>query len=193
MKSKHTHVPSERKTKIRILKLRKRGRTAILILSLFVNGYLIHKLELFNRESKSTVIVKTDGVVQKEMVSKIFNLSNYKSVSKFSASAQDRFDRLVRGYAEDSKTPKEKRYINGKLRDDWSRRCVDRVRRITNLQARVYDLEVVLGILFNGVEATHVTEAMEATKYEERLAEMSNYYAGFLDEYSYNLIVRRVD
>ena len=194
MKIKENPTTIRRRQTIRRLKFKRKTIVVLFSLSLLINAYSIHELIVFNDATKTTVVVKNNNDTQKSMVDKIYNLSNYRSVSKYSASAQDRLDKLSKAYAQDIETPKEKLYsANGNVKSGWARYCKDKVRRIVNLQSRVYDLETVLDSFFNGVDKTSLTLAIRAKGYEEKLSEMSNYYASFLDEYSYNLIVQTVD
>lgn len=193
MKNKETSIAIQRKSKVKSLRLKRKTKSVLFLLSLFANIYAIHRYVVFNIDKQTIVIVKTNEDTQKNMVEKIYNLNNYKSVSKFSATAQDRFNKLVKAYNDDIQTPKERRYSGNYVKKDWERYCKDRVRRIVNLQSRVYDLETVLDNMFSGVQNTQMTEAIKTKGYEDKLSEMSNYYAGFLDEYSYNLIVQTAD
>jgi ribosomal protein L30/L7E len=193
MKNRETPIAIKRRATVKTLRLKRKTKSILFVLSLIINAYCINKMVLFNNESKTTVIVKNNDATQKSMVEKIYSLSNYKSVSKFSATAEDRYNKLIRAYSEDSLTPRERRYSEGVVKRDWERYCKDRVRRIVNLQSRIYDLEKVLENMFNGVDNTQMMDAIKAKGYEEQLSEMSNYYASFLDEYSYNLIVQTAD
>jgi hypothetical protein len=194
MRTRENPTTIRRRQTIKRLKFKRKTVAVLFSLSLLINAYVIHRLIVLNDETKTTVVVKNNDETQKSMVDKIYNLSNYRSVSKYSASAQDRFNKLDKAYSQDIETPKEKLYsANGNVKGDWARYCKDRVRRIVNLQSRVYDLETVLDSFFNGVDKTSLTTAIKSKGYEEKLSEMSNYYASFLDEYSYNLIVQTVD
>ena len=191
MNKKDSSTSTKRATIVKGLRLKRKTKSVLFVLSLLINIYALHEIVYFS-ESK-TIIVKSNEDTQKETVDKIYNLSNYKSVSKFSATAQDRFNRLVKAYEEAIKAPRETKYDGSIVKKDWGIHCKDRVRRIINLQSRVYDLERVLENIFNDVDSTHLMDAIREKGYEEKLSEMSNYYAGFLDEYSYNLIVQSAD
>ena len=193
MKTKDSPQAIKRKATVRTLRLKRKTKSILFVLSLLANVFALQRLISFNMDAKTTVIVKNSDDTQKSMVDKVYNLSNYKSVSKYSATAQDRYTRLLKAYTEDMEVPKERRYVGNEVSTEWSRYCKDRVRRIVNLQSRVYDLEIVLDNLFSGVDSTQMTDAIKARGYEDKLSEMSNYYAGFLDEYSYNLIVQTAD
>lgn len=194
MKHRDTPTAIRRKATVSKLRFKRKTRSILFLLSLLGNVYAIQRIIVFNNQLKTTVIIKDSEEAQKSMVEKIYNLNNYKSVSKFSATAQDRYDKLIKAYNDDIQTTKEKRYTaNGNIKADWSRYCKDRVRRIVNLQSRVYDLETVLDNTFSGVDNSQMTDAIKAKGYEDKLSELSNYYAGFLDEYSYNIIVQTTD
>ncbi len=193
MKPRDTPLSANRRATVQTLRLKRKTKSILFLISLIANVYAAQKIITYNWLAKTTIIVKDNGDTQKNMVDKIYNLKNYKSVSKFSATTEDRYSRLIRAYEDDVQTPKEKRYSGSLVKGDWNRYCKDRVRRIVNLQARVYDLETVLDNMFNGVESSQMNESIKAKGYEEKLSEMSNYYASFLDEYSYNLIVQTTD
>jgi hypothetical protein len=182
-----------RKNRVRSLRLKRKTKSILFMLSILANIYAFQKVFLLSEESKKTIIITTEQSTQIDMVDRIYNLKKYKAVSKFNTSVEDRYKRLLRIYGEDQQTSKEKHYAGEEVKDQWEQHCRDMVRRIINLQARVLDLEVVLDSMFVGVDTTQLTEAIRSKGYEDKLSEMSNYYAGFLDEYSYNRIVQTTD
>ena len=90
MKNRETPIAIKRRATVKTLRLKRKTKSILFVLSLIINAYCINKMVLFNNESKTTVIVKNNDATQKSMVEKIYSLSNYKSVSKFSATAEDR-------------------------------------------------------------------------------------------------------
>jgi hypothetical protein len=157
----------------------------ILFASVFTNVYF-----LFDRPEKQVAVVMEKPV----NFGNVLDLSNYPSVSRNSQTLSRRFSILYKAYLNDKSTPDFSHNINNtrQIKKEWVSYCKIQLKKVISIKARVRDLELVL-INNYPDKIDDIELIIQDKKYEEHLADMSNYYAKFISEEEYRSITNSMD
>lgn len=162
----------------------------LLIASLLINTVFVYLIKF----SSNDVIAVT---AKPENFSQVYNLSKFDSTSYPKQSLESRFNRLYEQYLRDKKEAKDSYYANGKMEEFWYKKCMNSLRRVMVISAKLQVLETTLN---RAVEVSGSEEAkkeldllIETKGYHEKLYEMSNFYARFLPAESYDFIQQTLD
>ncbi len=155
---------------------------ALLTISLIANYGLIYRME--NR-TVSDVIVNNHGSAY---VDSIYDLRNYSSTSYEGKTLDQRIDRLYQEYKKDKQATKESYYDDGKIDPFWQKKCLNNLRRISVIGAKIDIIEKILYLTVkDNVKAKQEIETLiEKKDYHEKLMDMSNFYAQFVSGETYD-------
>jgi hypothetical protein len=187
------HLQKEKRNAF-ILKI-KRLRTyrkAIIIFSVMLNVFLLSKIT----NSKVERIIEREYYFDQDSVDKVYNLNNYASYADQSSDLGLRFKKIYTAYLKDKDKPKSSFYDTKQQLDNyWERNCINTLRKIHNINSRIEDLETAISIICDGRKDTqkYFDLLVEKQQYKDQLAEMSNFYAKFISNYTYDTITKTID
>lgn len=114
----------------------------------------------------------------------------------------DRFARIKKAYEADKSSPDYTRYEADKttIKKDWSRYCVQNLRRITNIESRLDQYAITLYYMGGGSPKEVPTETFpNDTEYDIVTADLAllndieHYYAQFISNETYKSIKQSTD
>lgn len=162
----------------------------LLLFSLIINSCFIY---IIKTQSVSDII--TDSTKGQSYIRKIYDLNNYKSTSYESKTLLQRIDRMHDEYMRDKISTKESRYLDGEIDPSWQKKCIVNLRRISVISAKLEIIERILNTtIAEDVKAKQEIDMLiEQKGYHEKLMDMSNFYAQFVSEETYNVIQTTLD
>lgn len=187
------HLQKEKRQKfLKKIKRIRFYRKSIIIFSVMLNVFLLAKIT----NTKAERIIEREYYFNQESIDKVYNLNNYTSYADQSSDLGLRFKKLYDVYSKDKDKPKISFYDDKQKIDAyWERNCINTLRKIHNINARVEDLESAISAICDGRKDTqkYFDLLVENRQYKEKLAEMSNFYAKFISNYTYDIIVKTLD
>lgn len=155
----------------------------LLIISFSANAYF------FLRPNSSQLYLehKTSDALD------LYDLNQFYSVYNYDTTIKRRFDNLYKTYMKDKESPDESYYSkgDGKIDPWWQHNCLSNLKKIVVMRTRIRDIEHCI-IIFTEKESA-VADMIKEKRYEELLADMSNYYSRFVSVESYNSILHSMD
>lgn len=123
----------------------------------------------------------------------IYDLKHMTSISYPDQTLRDRFDKLYKDYLEDKQQSDYIHYEidSRRVKKEWYNYCLLKLKKITGIKTRIKDTEECI-LLLNGSNE-EVMDQIRDKRYEESLADMSNYYSHFVSLDSYKYILQTVD
>lgn len=161
--------------------------TYLLIFSLLVNVCFMYVVIIQSR-------MNIGDDKEDNFINVVYDLGNYKSTSYENQTLKQRMDRMYDEYLKDKKATKESYYNNGEVDAYWKKKCVNSVRRIMVLGTKIEMIEKMLNITStNDKKKQDIDMMIENKGYHEKLLDMSNFYAGFLNNETYQVIQTTLD
>ena len=177
---------------IRKIKRARTYRKGVIIFSILLNVFLLAKMTNMKVER----IIEREYYFNQETIDKVYSINNYPSYADPSSDLGLRFKKLYDSYSKDKDKPKSSFYSTGHELDEyWERTCVNNIRKIRNITSRIEDIEMAINIMSDSRQDTskYFQLLVEKEQYKERLAEMSNFYAKFISNYTYDKITKTID
>jgi hypothetical protein len=169
-----------------IRKLRKFGIAASILLNVI----------LLTKFTNTEIIIEREYYLNTALIDKAYSLHNYPSMTDSSSDVQERFDKLTKQYEKDKTLSKTSYYKkNGDIDEDWERYCIKSVRRILSIKSRIETISTTLDLMLQEKQDYYkYYELLVYQKaYDEKLSEMSNFYAKFIANYTYDNIIKTID
>ena len=167
-------------------------RKTVIIFSVLLNIFLLARMT----NTKVEKIVEREYYFNHLLIDKVYDLNNYESYADPSSTLGLRFKKLYDNYLKDKTKPKRTFYNSQQELDAyWQRACINNIRKIHNLLARIEDIERSLSIISDGRsdDLKYFELLAERSQHKEKLSEMSNFYAKFITNYTYDTIVKTID
>jgi hypothetical protein len=156
----------------------------VLILSLSLNLFFILKKD-------SPVVNIIERHIDMEAA---FDLSKYPSISNPDQTLKRRYERVYSVYIENKETPDSSHYTkNGnEVHNEWIAHCKTQLKKIILIKSRIRTIQKLLQNSYPDKE-DEIFDIVQNKRYDETLADMSNYYAKFLSSGEYDYIVKTFD
>jgi hypothetical protein len=141
-------------------------------------------------------VIEREYYFNTTLIDKAYNLHNYSSISDSSSDMQERVDKLFNKYVTDKVLPKSAFYEkNNTVNAKWQTYCVNKVRRIYSIKTMVSVIDQTMTIMLaEKKDSLKYFELLQAkSAYDEKISEMSNFYAKFIANYTYDSIVKTID
>lgn len=165
-----------------------------IILGLLLVSLLINVGSIYMLKTQSVNDIIKDNSNQ-NYLEYLYDLNNYVSTSYETKKLKDRLDRLYKQYLKDKNLPREYYYVNGRVENYWSKKCISNLRRIAVISAKVELIEEIINNLIkNDLKAKQEFDMIvERREYHEKLIDMSNFYARFVSDETYTSIQNSLD
>lgn len=163
----------------------------IIILSILLNILLLFKLSnMIDQKEEEKLLLS------QKKIDKIYHLGNYQSYADQSSNLDLRFNKLYKSYLKDKTKPKRSFYNAKKELDGyWRIKCIHTLRKIHNIHSRIEDIEFVISEVAKIDPEVHESFKLLVKNkgYAEKLTEMSNFYAKFISNHTYDIIIKTID